>query len=68
MLSHSVTNHGDRQIQRVVQALDGRDRCALEQVSVPHRFHAEHGDSLLDEFGHYLLRKAAEVVIPAVVP
>jgi hypothetical protein len=61
-------HHGDRQIQRVVQALDGCDRCALEQVSVPHRFHAEHGDSLLDEFGHYLLRKAAEVVIPAVVP
>ena len=26
-------HHGNRQIQRVVQALDGCDRCALEQVS-----------------------------------
>src|ERR1039457_7004154 len=59
----SGDHHGNRQIQRVVQALDGGDRSALEDVSVPHRFHAEHGDSLLDEFGQYLLRKAAEVSV-----
>src|ERR1035441_10585107 len=46
---------------RFRSALDGCYRSALEKVSVPHRFHAEHGDSLLDEFGHYLLDKAAEV-------
>src|ERR1039458_7853590 len=55
----SGDHHGNRQIQRVVQALDGCYRSTLEEVSVPHRFHAEHGDSLLDEFGQYLLRKAA---------
>ena len=59
----SGDHHGNRQIQRVMQALDGCDRSALEEVSVPHRFHAEHGNSLLDEFGHYLLRKAAEVSV-----
>ena len=64
----SSDHHGNRQIQRVVQARDGCYRSAFEEVSVPHRFHAEHGDSPLDEFGHYLLDKAAEVVIPAVVP
>src|ERR1019366_9485153 len=32
----SGDHHGNRQIQRVVQALDGCYRSALEEVSVPH--------------------------------
>src|ERR1019366_2987896 len=56
----SGDHRGNRQVQRVVQALDGCYRSALEEVSVPHRFHAKHGDSLLDEFGPYLLGKAAK--------
>src|SRR5207253_7812122 len=47
--------------QRVVQALDGRDRLAVEDELVSHRLHAEDTDLLLDQPWQDLVLEAPEV-------
>src|SRR2546427_324380 len=40
---------GGLQVERIMQALDGRDGFALEDKWIPHRFHSEHPDLVRDQ-------------------
>src|SRR5438093_44014 len=42
--------HGrGRQVERIMQALDGRHGLALKDEGIPHRFHSEHPDLVCDQ-------------------
>src|SRR5438132_8125761 len=44
----AVNHNRRRQRQRIVQAFDGRDGAALQDVAIAHGLHPQYGDSFLD--------------------
>ena len=63
--AHSTArnHHRCREVQCVVQALDGRYAPASQDVAVSHGFHSQYSDTLFHQLRKYVVSKAAEVGI-----
>ena len=59
----SSDHDGSRQIESVVEAIDGRDNFAFEDDVVSHRFHAEYAYAILDQFRQHQFREAAKMSV-----
>src|SRR5882724_7993977 len=56
--------HGrGRQVERIMQTLDGRHGFALEDEWIPHRFHSEHPDLVRDQAMENLVFETAKMCV-----
>src|SRR5207245_6923867 len=56
--------HGrGRQVERIMQALEGRHGFALEDEGIPHRFHSEHPDLVRDQARENLMLETPKMCV-----